>query len=119
MNDAEISMADNDTNPANVPPIDVDSTPADNGTPSDLPNNDDVLDATGGDDQDPEMIPVGDPIGVFDLALIKTLNAGTPGPFMPGSVVTFDLTVLNQGTIDAFNIGLLDQIPAGLSLIHI
>ena len=52
----------------------------------------------------------------FDLALIKTINAATPGPYMSGGLVTFDITVLNQGTIDAFNININDYIPAGLIL---
>ena len=58
INDAEISAADDDTNPANTPPVDVDSTPADDATPDDLANNDDLLDTAGGDDQDPEPILV-------------------------------------------------------------
>ena len=37
----------------------------------------------------------------FDLALIKTVNATTPGPYAPGSMITYDITVLNQGTVDA------------------
>ncbi len=115
VNDAEINEADDDTNPNNDAPVDVDSTPGDDATPDDLANNDDVMDAAGGDDQDPEMITVA--IGpIFDLALTKTLNAATPGPFMPGDIVTFDLNVTNQGNIDAFNVGLVDAIPAGLTL---
>ncbi len=114
INDSEISMADDDTNPGNTPPTDVDSTPGDDANPDDLPNDNNPN--APGDDQDPEMIPVVPPTGVFDLALVKTVNASTPGPFMAGDVVTFDLTVLNQGTIDAFSIGLIDQIPAGLIL---
>ena len=76
INDAEIASADDDTNPGNTPPTDVDSTPGDDATPDDLANNDDTADTAGGDDQDPEEIVV----EIFDLALTKTLNPATPGP---------------------------------------
>ena len=46
------------TNPLDAAPIDVDSTPGDDATPDDLPNNDDLADMMGGDDQDPEGIQV-------------------------------------------------------------
>jgi uncharacterized repeat protein (TIGR01451 family) len=53
----------------------------------------------------------------FDLALTKSLNTGiTPGPFTPGSTVTFTLTVTNQGTLTAQNVQLRDYIPLGLVL---
>ncbi len=116
VNDAEISAADDDTDPNNAPPMDVDSAPGDNGTPVDTANDDDTADTMGGDDQDPAEITVGDVDGLFDLAIAKTLNANTPGPFMAGDVVTFDVTVTNQGTVDAFTVGLIDYIPAGLVL---
>ncbi|MCO6487529.1 MAG: DUF11 domain-containing protein [Phaeodactylibacter sp.] len=54
---------------------------------------------------------------VFDLALRKRLKtSATPGPFSPGSAVTFRITVMNQGNMDAYNIEVVDYIPAGLSL---
>src|SRR5690606_22948574 len=41
----------------------------------------------------------------FDLALRKQLKTSvTPGPFSPGSLVTFRITVFNQGNIPAYNI---------------
>ena len=52
----------------------------------------------------------------FDLALIKTISASTPGPYMPGGLVTFDITVVNQGSLDAFNVNVNDYIPTGLTL---
>ena len=55
-NIAEITAADDDTDPTNTPPTDVDSTP-DNNVPSE-------------DDQDDEPVNVGQ---VFDLALVKSL----------------------------------------------
>ncbi len=40
----------------------------------------------------------------------------TPGPFSTGSTVTFDITVFNQGNVDANGIQITDYIPAGLTL---
>ena len=112
-NNAEISAADDDTNPTNTPPTDNDSTPgSENGSIPD-PNDDDTADAAGGDDYDPETIMIGQ---IFDLALIKTISASTPGPYMQGGLVTFDITVVNQGSLDAFNVNVNDYIPAGLTL---
>ena len=70
---------------------------------------------TGGDedDHDPAEITVGQ---VFDLALKKTLSSVTPGPFSPGSTVTFDIKIYNQGTLDATNVKIADYIPTGLTL---
>ncbi len=114
INDAEITSADDDMDATNTPPTDVDSTPGDNGTPNDTANDNDVADTTGGDDQDPAEVPVGQ---VFDLALVKTINtAGTASPIVPGATVVFDIEVINQGSLDAFNVNVNDYIPAGLVL---
>lgn len=53
---------------------------------------------------------------VFDLALRKTVSASTPGPYVAGSAVTFDIEVVNQGNQDAYRIELTDYIPEGLIL---
>jgi len=53
---------------------------------------------------------------VHDLALIKTLNAGSTGPFKPNDTVTFDITVVNQGDMAASGVEITDYIPAGLTL---
>jgi len=37
-------------------------------------------------------------------------------PIVPGGRVTFNITVYNQGTIDAYDINVNDYIPTGLSL---
>ncbi|MBK7869457.1 MAG: DUF11 domain-containing protein [Saprospiraceae bacterium] len=50
------------------------------------------------------------------MALRKTLSAATPGPFMQGSTVTFNIEVINQGTVLASNIQVSDYIPTGLTL---
>ena len=90
-NNAEISEADDDTDPTNTPPTDVDSTPAtEDGTTPD-PNDDDTADAAGGDDYDPETIMIGQ---IFDLALIKTISASTPGPYMPVSYTHLTLPTI-------------------------
>jgi uncharacterized repeat protein (TIGR01451 family) len=52
----------------------------------------------------------------FDLALTKTISASNTPPYEPGDDVTFDVTVINQGNVSAFNIGLVDYIPNGLTL---
>ncbi len=79
-------------------PDDIDSTPG-NGD-----NNE--------DDVDDEIIN----IAVFDLALTKVVAAGQASLFVPGDDVTFTITVYNQGTVDAFNVQIIDHIPADLSL---
>ena len=112
-NNAEISEADDDTDPTNKPPTDVDSTPGnEDGTTPD-PLNNDTADTAGGDDYDPETITIGQ---TFDLALTKTVSAATPAPYTPGSTITYMVTVVNQGTLDAYSIGLNDYIPTGLIL---
>ena len=111
VNTAEISEADGGD--------DIDSTPDDNkdndGTPKD-----DVIDEDGKkggdeDDHDYEEITV-EETPVFDLALRKTLKAGQKTIFKPGDEVTFEITVFNQGNVDATDIDLVDYIPVGLTL---
>jgi len=51
---------------------------------------------------------------IFDLALIKTLDENRT--YKPGEDVTFDITVYNQGNVDAKNVQISDYIPEGLSL---
>ncbi len=45
---------------------------------------------------------------VFDLALTKILNTTTTGPFMPGSAVSFDIRIYNQGTMTAYDVDVND-----------
>ena len=111
INNAEISQADDDTDPNNADPMDSDSTPnSETGDPSD-PNNDDTANTTGGDDYDPEEILIGQ---VYDLALIKEVV--TPGPYTPGQDVLYEISVCNQGTLDANSFTITDHIPAGMTL---
>ena len=78
---------------------DIDSTPDDNMAED--------------DDQDQAKVTV---VQNFDLALIKVLDSiATPGPYSGGDRVEFTISVINQGSIDAFNIEVEDRNPAGLS----
>lgn len=49
---------------------------------------------------------------VFDLALTKMLAAGQTSPFMIGAEAIFNITVVNQGTIDATSIDITDYLPS-------
>ncbi|MER0441622.1 collagen-binding domain-containing protein, partial [Emticicia sp. W12TSBA100-4] len=68
--------------------------------------------ATDEDDED----PAGVKIETFDLALKKTLNSSTQTPIVGGRDVKFDITVINQGTIGASGIKVVDYIPTGMTL---
>ena len=58
---------------------------------------------------------------VFDLALTKTVNTNaSDNPILVGSTVIFDLTIINQGTIDAFDIDIQDYFnPTELTFTNI
>ena len=51
------------------------------------------------------------------MALDKSVAATQQLPVFPGDLVTFTITVMNQGNVDAYNVDLADNIPAGLTLI--
>ncbi len=71
----------------------------------------------GSDDEDDDDVEIVTLVQVFDLALIKEVNeASSDSPLLPGGSITFDLTVLNQGTLDATNVVLSDYFPAELIL---
>jgi uncharacterized repeat protein (TIGR01451 family) len=52
---------------------------------------------------------------VFDLALTKTMAVGSKTIYKVGDLVTFDITVFNQGTVTATSVDLVDYIPTGLT----
>ena len=108
-NNAEIESQED----INGPRADDDSTAGDNEGDAPDDNDNDIDETNGEDDYDPEVITI---MQTFDLALTKTLNSSTVTPIVPGSTVTYDLTVYNQGTLDAFNIQLSDYTPTGLTL---
>ncbi len=112
-NYAEISSDDGD---------DCDSTPDStngNGTGETTGLVDDAIGTgcePGGDEDDHDIavITLEDP--VYDLALVKKLSVNSTGPFKSGDNVTFDISVTNQGTVDAQEITITDYIPTGLEL---
>ena len=108
-NNAEIESQED----INGPRADDDSTAGDNEGDAPDDNDNDIDETNGEDDYDPEVITI---MQTFDLALTKTLNSSTVTPIVPGGTVTYDLTVYNQGTLDAFNIQLSDYTPTGLTL---
>ena len=94
-------------------PTDIDST-ADNDPSNDGPMNDDSTDGSNGDEDDSD--PASVLTGSFDLALVKTVSASTVMPLGIGSDVVYDIEVVNQGTVDAYNVEVVDYLPAGMSL---
>jgi len=62
------------------------------------------------DDYDPEVIQV---TQEFDLALTKEVV--TPGPYVPGGIVTYNITVYNQGTLDATGVVVTETPPTGMT----
>ncbi|MFK8104610.1 MAG: hypothetical protein AB8G15_18950, partial [Saprospiraceae bacterium] len=109
LNRAEISRAEDELGDT---PQDIDSNSDQNPT-NDVEVNDEIN--NGGndeDDADVERIKV----EVFDIALRKTLNDGEDERVYPGEDITFKIEVINQGTVTAQNIDVIDYIPAGLTL---
>ena len=104
-NCAEISAAEDIDGPA----IDADSD-MDNFN-NDQIGQDNALNNENGDedDHDCETIEVEQ---IFDISLTKE----STGPFELGEEVTFVLTVTNNGTLDAYDVMIVDYIPEGLSL---
>ncbi len=113
-NYAEISNSDSD-DPDYPDPEDTDSmtdNDPDNdegGTPND-PDEDDNIDGDkyndeDEDDHDPAYVPV------YDLAIQKTVDS--IGPYVPGDIVNFDITVYNQGNVDAYDVDVTDYLNSG------
>jgi uncharacterized repeat protein (TIGR01451 family) len=113
-NSAEISSA---RGPLGQILTDIDSTPDANNT-NDGISQDDVITGNGkagGDEDDFDIRTITvSPIPVYDLALRKYLL--TPGPLYPGSTVTYNIDVFNQGTVMATGVKITDYIPTGLVL---
>jgi len=119
--DMDVSMDDIDSNadatngndPGGVPEGNTDDEIEGDGTG--IPNDndpdtaDDDVAAEDEDDHDPAFIEV------FDLALDKLVDDSTAGPFVYGNVITFAITVYNQGSVDGINVEVSDYIPAGYS----
>ncbi|MEL6268239.1 MAG: SdrD B-like domain-containing protein, partial [Chloroflexota bacterium] len=101
---------------------DTDSTPddTDGNTPGETTDEIEDDDVNGGstsgdptipdeDDHDITEISITQP---FDLALRKLTTSGTVNP---GEDVTFSITVFNQGSSTAFDVDVVDYVPAGLT----
>ena len=114
VNIAEISHAASTDGGPNEDDIDSNA----DGVNDDVQGIDNTTDNSGGDedDHDPAVIVVSQ---TFDLALTKTFNSSSTTPIVPGSTVTFNITVYNQGTVDAFDVAVNDYIPMGLMLTDI
>ncbi len=71
-----------------------------------------------GDEDDHDVAGFVVPVDVFDLALTTRVSNGTNlATIVPGSRVTFTITVLNQGDINASDILVTDYLPtSGLRL---
>ncbi len=117
VNWAEISTDDGDDIDSN-PNTDVsdDNQPAGPGAPTD-----NVIDNTDGDEDDHD--PAGVTVDTYDLALVKVYTSdtsvdgnATDGLIQLGDEVTFTMTVINQGTLDAAAFTVTDYIPAGFTL---
>ncbi|MEM7128147.1 MAG: SdrD B-like domain-containing protein [Chloroflexota bacterium] len=99
---------------------DADSDPDTNN--SEDPVKDDVIDEDGKnnatddeDDHDPASVTVST-TPIYDLALIKTVDAQSDTPLAVGSTVTFTIQVMNQGTATATNPEIVDYVPTGLTV---
>jgi|GEM_PF-1317259 len=111
-NTAEISAATDDTGVAQT---DVDSTP--NAMNDDTFTQDNLLTGdgkNGGDEDDHDIAIV--TTETFDLALIKQLASTQASTVDPGDDVTYTITLINQGEINADSITVTDYIPTGMSL---
>jgi len=103
---------------------DVDSTPDTDPADDNQPGGpgdptDDVTDNT--DDDEDDHDPAGITVATYDLALIKvytsdTFGNATDGVIADGADVTFTITVINQGTIDATTFDVTDYLPVGFDL---
>jgi len=119
-NHAEISNFDDDGDDTNGDAADgtltdVDSTPDDtdgNGAGETINSVDDGTDGdanNGGDEDDYDGVIV----PIYDLALVKTVQSTTPDPLEPGGLVTFLVTIENQGTVFAADPTLIDYVDPG------
>jgi len=64
-----------------------------------------------------EIDEVCEDVPYVDVALRKTVNAGTPGPYRYGDIVSFDIEVFNQGNVPLSDIEIVDYIPCGLTYV--
>ena len=95
---------------------DVDST-TDNTPGNDGLVDDDELYNNNGDEDDHDVADIVIlPPGVWDLALRKSLATTQAASVNPGDNVLFNVEVFNQGTETAYNVRVVDYIPAQMTL---
>jgi uncharacterized repeat protein (TIGR01451 family) len=115
VNYGEITSASDDQG-NDVGGSDADSSPGNNfdETDRELPGStgDGNIDVDGSngveDDNDPAAF------GEFDLALSKSIDLD-PAGYKYGETVSFDITVVNEGTLAASNVTVVDRLPCGLA----
>ena len=79
-------------------------------------HNDITLDEPANDEDDNDFEDVTLEIN-YDLALIKTLGAGQATTVSVGDLVSYNITVTNQGNVPSNSYSVVDAIPAGMSFI--
>ena len=95
---------------------DVDSQPEDDESDANGDNLlDDIISDDGTTDEDDHDIASLTVIR-FDLAIRKQLAAGEPTTTVAGADVNFVIDVFNQGSVDAFDISIIDYLPTGMLL---
>jgi len=94
---------------------DEDSDPTDNSGSSDTFDDGDVTNDEDPNDEDDSDFDELDVATVYDLSLIKTFTSASPAPADIGSVVTYTITVMNQGNVASGAYDVTDMIPAGMS----
>ncbi len=93
-------------------PLDEDSTPDDDGENDDVVNDEiNEEPPVDEDDHDEEGFDV---TQIYDLALYKKLATGQSQPVEPGDTVRFTIFVVNQGTLNAYDVEVTDYIPADM-----
>jgi len=112
----DYGVTDEDSTPDND--IGNDNTDGTGIEPNDLVDNhnDITLDDPAGDEDDNDFEDVGVNV-VYDLALIKTLAAGQSATVVAGDVVSYNITVTNQGNVASNDYNVIDEIPEGMSFI--
>ena len=102
-----INIEDIDSNPDNTNGNDTGGTLNDP-TQDDIVTDDGTIDE---DDHDVEDVSV---IQVFDIALSHTFTSGDPVSYLPGEVVSLDITVSNEGTLNAYDVSVINYDVPGL-----
>jgi len=102
-----INIEDIDSNPNNTNGDDIGGT-LNNPTQDDVVTDDGTIDE---DDHDVEDVAV---IQIFDLALNHTFTAGEPSSYLPGEIVSLDVLVTNEGTLNAYDISVINYDVPGL-----